>query len=636
MPFFVRFILYLSLIFSYPAFSQISGVINTYAKVTVIDETCNSVSIAPATGFSVGDKVLIIQMKGAQIDQNNSTAYGNLTGTGLGSAGNYEINEVAAINGSVLYLKYELIRTYDPAGKVQVVNIPIYSDITISGVLTSAPWNGDTGGILIFESTGDVTMNASIDVSGKGFKGGDCGTIGGDCAYLQNGPYHSQTVAGRSGKKGEGVAEFSPGMETGRGKQLNGGGAGLDLNTGGAGGANYGSGGNGGNTSSGCPVVFGIPPSNNYGLGGVGFTTTIETQNKIFLGGGGGGGHQDNGLCNAGGAGGGIIIIKAVRIEGNGFSILANGNSVAENISDHGDGNGGGGAGGTILLDASVSSSFISTPPNINVVGGKGGNTNDQNSPGKNFGPGGGGGGGVVWLKGAALPVLPIAVLGGSPGTSRACACSHGAVQGSNGATLLNLAIPISNPEGDGVCYKTNPVQLLNYTARRNGDFALLTWNTVSEIDNKFFTIEKSEDGIHFFEIGRVTATNSSMTSSYVFNDDLKGKEGKYYYKLSQTDEDGTINFLGIRYVSFDGGKKLVQSVYPNPYTKSVTIQLNKDEEGVIVSIVDMTGRVVFQSNEYNIEGQKIVLLEEQLPSGPYIIIVRSSEEEEKILLIKE
>ncbi|MBO9702422.1 MAG: T9SS type A sorting domain-containing protein [Sporocytophaga sp.] len=633
----MRFILYLSLIFSYPAFSQISGVINTYAKVTVIDETCNSVTIAPASGFSVGDKVLIIQMKGAQIDQNNSTAYGNLTGTGLGSAGNYEINEVAAINGSVLYLKYELIRTYDPAGKIQVVNIPIYSDVTISGVLTSAPWDGDTGGILIFESTGDVTMNADIDVSGKGFKGGECSANGGDCDYILDGPYNSRTLPGESGKKGEGVAEFSPGMESGRGKQLNGGGAGLDLNSGGAGGGNYGKGGDGGSISSGCKPVLGFAAKNNFGLGGVGFSTTIETQNKIFLGGGGGGGHQDNSLCNAGGNGGGIVIVKAVRIEGNGHSILANGNSVAENLPDHGDGNGGGGAGGTVLLDASVSSSFISTPPNINVVGGKGGNTNDQNSPGKNFGPGGGGGGGVVWLKGAALPVLPIAVLGGSPGTSRACACSHGAVQGSNGATLLNLAIPISNPEGDGVCYKTTSVQLLNYTATCKDGFALLSWNTIAEIDNKLFTIEKSEDGIHFFEIGRVTATNnSSVTSAYFYSDDLKGEEGKYYYKLSQTDDDGTVNFLGIRSVSIDGDTKLVHSVYPNPFTRSVTIQLNKDEEDVTISIVDMTGRTVLQSNVNNTKDQKIVLFDEHISSGPYILIVRSNEVEEKILLIKE
>ncbi|WP_211236768.1 T9SS type A sorting domain-containing protein [Sporocytophaga myxococcoides] len=628
----MRFILCLSLIYSFPAFSQIAGVINTYAKVTVIDQTCNSVSIAPATGFSVGDKVLIIQMKGAQIDQNNSTAYGNLTGTGLGSAGNYEINEVAAISGAILYLKYELIRIYDPAQKVQIVNIPVYSDVTISGVLTSAPWNGETGGILIFESTGDVTMNANIDVSGMGFRGGACSLSGGDCVLFQSGPFYIAGPSVKSGLKGEGVAEFTAGMEAGRGKQLNGGGGGNELNSGGAGGANYGNGGNGGNISSGC----GSFASNNPGIGGLGFGAAIETQNKIFLGGGGGGGHQDNGLCNAGGNGGGIIIIKAVRIEGNGFSVLANGNPVVENLPDHGDGNGGGGAGGTILLDASVSSSFISIPPNIYVSGGKGGNTNNQNSPTRNFGPGGGGGGGVVWLKGSAIPVLPITVTGGLPGNSRLCACPHGAVQGANGSTLLNLTIPISNPEGDGVCYKTTPVQLLHYTATCKDGFAWLSWSTISEINNKLFTIEKSEDGIHFFEIGRVTATKSSMTSRYVFNDNLKGREGMYYYKLSQTDEDGTVNFLGIRAVAIDGGIKLVQSVFPNPFTKSVTIQLNKDEEEIYVTIVDMTGRVVLQSIENQVESRKVVLCNEHLPSGAYIMVVRSSEVEEKILLIKE
>jgi len=85
-----------------------------------------------------------------------------------------------------------------------------------------------------------------------------------------------------------------------------------------------------------------------------------------------------------------------------------------------------------------------------------------------------------------------------------------------------------------------------------------------------------------------------------------------------------------------DGEIKLVQSVYPNPFTRSVTIQLNKDEEEIYISIIDLTGRIVLQNRADKIESRMVVLTQEYLPSGAYILIVRSNEVEEKILLIKE
>src|SRR5437588_12480715 len=45
----------------------ISGVVNSYARVTAIDTCYNTVSIASTSGLSIGDRVLIIQMKGATI-----------------------------------------------------------------------------------------------------------------------------------------------------------------------------------------------------------------------------------------------------------------------------------------------------------------------------------------------------------------------------------------------------------------------------------------------------------------------------------------------------------------------------------------------------------------------------------------
>ncbi len=73
----------------------ISGVINLYTEVTAVDLadiTC--VSIA---GFAVGDRVVIMQMKGATIDESDSPAFGDVLA--YNSAGYYEFGTIISISG---------------------------------------------------------------------------------------------------------------------------------------------------------------------------------------------------------------------------------------------------------------------------------------------------------------------------------------------------------------------------------------------------------------------------------------------------------------------------------------------------------------------------------------------------------
>ena len=56
--------------------TNISGVINTYTKMTGINR--DTIKVTSASGFSAGDKVLIIQMQGATINESNSNQFGNV------------------------------------------------------------------------------------------------------------------------------------------------------------------------------------------------------------------------------------------------------------------------------------------------------------------------------------------------------------------------------------------------------------------------------------------------------------------------------------------------------------------------------------------------------------------------------
>jgi hypothetical protein len=161
---------------------NISGIINTYTTVTAL-ASC-SVTVASTTGFAVGNKVLIIQMKGAAVDLSNNALFGDLTA--INNAGNYEFATINLITGTNIQFARDLLRSYDPTGSVQLITVPQYNGgAVVSGLLTAQAWNGTTGGVLAFEAT-TLTLNANIDVSGRGFRPGiDYGgaSSSGDASY---------------------------------------------------------------------------------------------------------------------------------------------------------------------------------------------------------------------------------------------------------------------------------------------------------------------------------------------------------------------------------------------------------------------------------------------------------------------
>ncbi len=407
---------------------NISGVINTYTVVDSVNTCANLVYTQSAAGFSVGDRVLLIQMQGAEINLTNTANFGNIIN--YNQAGNYEVATISTVSGSIISFENGITRSYANGASLQLVRIPVYDDAVITGTLSAADWNGTTGGILALEAD-MLTFAADIDVSGKGFRGGHAGNYPASCPTgTGTSLYYSDTLGGKGGAKGEGIVKLAANFLACRGKAVNGGGGGNDHN-GGAGGGSLGSaGGSGGENDE---SFFSCPGS--QGLPAIALDMTMVSD-KLFLGGGGGAGHGNNTNGTSGGDGGGLVIITANQIIGDGHSIISNGQTVSDLA--WGDGAGGGGAGGMIVL-------VSPTVSNLTIVaqGGKGG---DVGAP-QCTGPGGGGSGGVVKFSGAALwPGVTTNLTGGTFGTNTTAASdcfgdSNGASAGSNGITISNMIL---------------------------------------------------------------------------------------------------------------------------------------------------------------------------------------------------
>ncbi|MEO7922235.1 MAG: PKD domain-containing protein [Chitinophagaceae bacterium] len=423
--------------------TPISNIINDYTPVLALDPCNNKITVENATAFNVGDTVLMIQMKGAVIDSTNTALFGTITN--YKNAGNYEFNYVKSKTGNIIELKNKLLRSYDiPTGKVQLVRVPYYQNAVITAPLTCLAWDGNKGGVLVLNAADSVVLNANIDVSGKGFRGGNDPVTNPGSYFCYENQFFYPVNPDLASEKGEGIALVSASKSYGKGALANGGGGGNSHNSGGGGGSNSNSGGLGGYNFEGSPCD-GTVPFDNRGIGGKTLTYNNAT-NKVFLGGGGGAGHTNNpeAFQAKGGNGGAIIIIIADKIKTNGNSILSNGNDGAVCGNTGGachEGMGGGGAAGSVLLNIN---NYINNT-SISARGGKGA---DMTSAGNlKVGPGGGGGGGVVWLKSASLPATVVySGTGGARGVCTGYANDPwGTTNGGDGLSLFSLQIPFTS-----------------------------------------------------------------------------------------------------------------------------------------------------------------------------------------------
>lgn len=104
----------------------------------------------------------------------------------------------------------------------------------------------------------------------------------------------------------------------------------------------------------------------------------------------------------------------------------------------------------------------------------------------------------------------------------------------------------------DIACATILPVELLNFTAEKEGNVSQLKWETASEENNNYFNVERLNANGEFEVIGQVAGHGStSMYSYYAFVDESP-LSGVNYYRLAQVDYNGNLSHSEIRAVTFD------------------------------------------------------------------------------------
>lgn len=138
----------------------------------------------------------------------------------------------------------------------------------------------------------------------------------------------------------------------------------------------------------------------------------------------------------------------------------------------------------------------------------------------------------------------------------------------------------------------TLPVELLSFQVRKNGDNALLTWITETEINNDYFEVQHSIDGIEFRTIGTVEGmgnTNENTYYNFLHENPIRGNN---YYRLKQVDFDGTYHYTDIKMLHFDNVYNF--SIRPTISKHSVSlVSLETFDTNVDIEIIDANGQII-------------------------------------------
>jgi hypothetical protein len=185
------------------------------------------------------------------------------------------------------------------------------------------------------------------------------------------------------------------------------------------------------------------------------------------------------------------------------------------------------------------------------------------------------------------------------------------------------------------------PITLISFKGEYSGENVVLKWETASEMDNDYFTIERSKDGINFKLVGTEKgAGNSNVKIKYSATDE-NPFEDLTFYRLKQTDYDGKSEYFPTIVVrnNIKSDVITIEKYGPNPFQESVNIQLKSSVEGAILIKLFSTQGVVLKTSTMECQiGENAVELNEleSLKPGTYYLQISSGTFNTKIVrLIK-
>ncbi|UOR04976.1 T9SS type A sorting domain-containing protein [Hymenobacter aerilatus] len=175
------------------------------------------------------------------------------------------------------------------------------------------------------------------------------------------------------------------------------------------------------------------------------------------------------------------------------------------------------------------------------------------------------------------------------------------------------------------------PVELVAFSAQRTGAAVTAAWATASEKNNDYFTVERSLDGVQFVAVGKIAGAGSSTTRHQYTFVDQEAPATLAYYRLRQTDLDGTTAYSTVVTVGALRSAAGNWAVVPNPGNGLFQLRTPVD-------VTLLSGEV------YNSVGTRVAALPTtglssfdltQQPSGMYVLRLQTSQGPTTVRVVK-
>ncbi|UXE67442.1 MAG: T9SS type A sorting domain-containing protein [Chryseotalea sp. WA131a] len=166
------------------------------------------------------------------------------------------------------------------------------------------------------------------------------------------------------------------------------------------------------------------------------------------------------------------------------------------------------------------------------------------------------------------------------------------------------------------------PIELLEFKAKLGKEGVEISWITATEINNDFFTIEKSNSGFDFYSIAVTPGAGTSTQQLKYSVTDISPFQGINYYRLKQTDYDGKFDYSRVISVVVESSLP-TNSIYPNPNEgKSFYVKLpNSGYRNILIKIQGLDGKTILSETVYESTTFEF-FLSVKLASGVYIISI--------------
>lgn len=174
---------------------------------------------------------------------------------------------------------------------------------------------------------------------------------------------------------------------------------------------------------------------------------------------------------------------------------------------------------------------------------------------------------------------------------------------------------------------KVLPVTWVSVQASPAGSNTIkVKWGVVAQSNNAGFTVERSQDGLHFQAVASVApqADNPGMTTYYSIDDNTVTPGVTYYYRIRQMDLDGRVGYSRIVTARLNLDNLQYLHIKPNPVSGTLRWEAGAAKpQNLQVNILDARGRLLKQKKVHALAGHNQYAIEiTGFTQGTYLLQV--------------